>query len=130
MKEKRRDIPRVGSDRRVIERFSDARVAMTLRQTQMWLRVLTGIVLVAAGGEVVEGIVRGEARGFLSNFFISTFLVILAVLFWQYSAAIGFYLNNESVENLNRTFDRQHTFWKTVGIFSVLFAIVFVVLKM
>ncbi len=129
MKEKRRDMPRIGSDRRIIERFSDARVTNSLKQTQLWLRILSGLILSVAVGEIVEGFLQGEARQFLWKVFVSTFLILLTVLFLQFSAAITFFLDNESVENLSRTFERQHTFWKTVGIFSVLFTAIYIVLK-
>ncbi len=129
MKEKRREFPREGSDRRVIARFSDPKAHSALSQTQMWVRLLSALSLGCAVAEIIYGVIQGAPGDILSGVFMATFLVIMTILLVQYSVAIGFYLNNESINNLNITFERQLTFWKAVGIFSVLFLLTYVIFK-
>jgi hypothetical protein len=117
-----------GSERRVIERFSDARITQTLQQIRVWVLVLCGLFFLSAIGELAIGFWQGPSQGVFA-FFISTFLIIFGIILFQYAGSIQFFLKNESVTNLYLTIDRQLMFWKVMGIFALLFAIIFVVFK-
>jgi hypothetical protein len=116
------------NDRRVIERFSDSRVRSVVSQIRTWLRILSALCALVAVAIIVDGVLRG-IEAVPAGIFIGTFLVIFAVLLFQYSISIDFYLKNESVNNLSSTFERQLTLWKTTGILSSIILAIYLILR-
>jgi hypothetical protein len=112
----------------VIERFSDSRVRSVVSQIRTWLRILSALCALVAVAIIVDGVLRG-IEAVPAGIFIGTFLVIFAVLLFQYSISIDFYLKNESVNNLSSTFERQLTLWKTTGILSSIILAIYLILR-
>lgn len=97
---------------------------MAYVQTLLWVRVLAVVSIVMAVAQVILGILQG-AQGVTYSIFVATFLIMLSVLLFQFGGSIKFYLENESINNLCITVERQLAFWKTIAIFSVLFLLIY-----
>jgi hypothetical protein len=115
---------RSGEDRRIIERFSNPRVTQDFKHIQMWVRGMGLMILAGAIGKFVAGLVSVEPMMMAYEAFFSVFMLIFALLLFKYAYAIGLFLKNESVGNLEMTFERQHDFWRIIGIFSFIFIVV------
>jgi hypothetical protein len=116
------------NDRRVIERFSEPRVRSVMEQIRTWLKILAGMCCLVAAGIIADGVLRG-IDAIPAGIFVGTFLIMFAVLLFQYSVSIDFYLKNESVNNLSSTFERQLMLWKTTGILSALILAIYLILR-
>jgi hypothetical protein len=115
---------RSGEDRRIIERFSNPRIHGEAKQIQMWVRGMGALILAGAIGNIVKGIISGKAIDITSELFFSVFMVIFSALLFKYAYSVGQYLRNESIQNLEISFERQHEFWKGMGIFAFIFVLV------
>ena len=123
---KKDDIPdegRSGADRRVIERLSNPRIFTEVKQIHFWVKGLAILMTVAAMFRLGWSLYQGAAAVFVQEFSNVVFMMIFAVLLFQYSRALSNYLKNESIANFEHATERQHIFWKSVGIFSFLFIV-------
>lgn len=118
---------RSGSDRRVIERFSNSRVARDFRYIQMWVRGMAFMILAGAIGKLAAGLASVEPMLMVYEAFFAVFMLIFAILLLKYAHAIGHYLKNESVTNLEASVERQFEFWQSTGIFVFIFVVVNVI---
>lgn len=115
---------RSGSDRRIIERFSNPKVTQDFRHIQLWVRGMAFMILAGATGKFVAGLVSVEPMKIAYEAFYSVFMLIFAILLMKYAHAIGLFLKNESVTNLEMSVERQHEFWQSTGIFAFIFIVV------
>ncbi|MCB0366825.1 MAG: hypothetical protein H6624_06935 [Bdellovibrionaceae bacterium] len=118
-----------GRDRRIIERFSDSRVRDGMMQIRFWIRIVFGILVAIAMVRLSYGVYRG-VQYVTHAIFDGTFLAIYASTIYQYDRSIGIYLENESVNNFEKTVDRQRTIWMVFSILSALYLLVSIILKM
>jgi len=115
---------RSGSDRRIIERFSNPRVVRDFRLIQIWVRGMAFMILAGAVGKLVAGLISVEPLKMVYEAFFSVFMLIFATLLLKYAHAIGLFLSNESVSNLELSIELQQNFWQSTGIFVFIFVVV------
>lgn len=113
-------------DRRLIERFTHPQIYIYFRQMRVWLRIIFVTCVIAAVVHVSYGFYIG-VRGIGSGVFVGFVLILIATLLYRMEFAIGLYLYNESVSNLEKTIECQLAIWVCMGILSVVFFIVSIV---
>jgi ribosomal protein S19 len=115
-------------DRRIIERFSDSRVRQGMMQIRFWVRIVVGILATLMMVRLVFGVYSG-VKHLPAALFDATILAIFIAQFWYYLHSIGIYLTNESVNNFEKTVDRQRSIWMVFCILTILYLIISVALK-
>ncbi len=114
---------RSGSDRRIIERFSNPRVSRDFELIKLWVRGMAFLILAGAIGNLVAALISVEPIAIAYEAFFSVFMLIFAVLLLKYAHAINLFLTNESVTNLEQSIELQLDFWQTSGIFVFIFVV-------
>lgn len=128
MFEKRRSESRPGGDdRRKIARFQNSSVKNNFIYLRRWMLGFLVLSLIAGISTIVSGMLHG-ATEFTRYLFIATFFFLAAIPFFQYSKAIQFYIDNESVTNLEGLSEKEVILWKTLGIISFMMLINYLII--
>ena len=111
-----------------------------MRPTKMWTRFLSIMGFIMSGFMVLLGIFLSLAGNLLPQaqgakfppvlgliyIFFSIFYIIPSVYLFKYSSALGRFLDNKMESELESALSYQKSFWKFVGILSLI-GIIFVV---
>ena len=117
------DQRKVRGDRRVIKRFSDKRVYGHLKLTLRWIHVLM-VLLVGWGVYLLYiNILKGQA-GIGPAIFWTTLISLSMVPLIRYRNSVKFYLENESVNNLENCIEKQTSLMMMMVFVFVLFTVV------
>jgi hypothetical protein len=110
-------------DRRKIPRFTDHELNRSLKQIHIWFKTLYVLAILAAIFELGWSVTKGLENITQGVFFGSVF-ISLAVLLWRGIYLIKTFLDNHSVNNLNRVHEQITFIFGFITVISIILYIV------
>ena len=114
--------PRAGRDRRIIKRFSDARLKQAMIGVHAWMKVIAGACLALGVFDIGLAIYKSVTTTKMSDATFATMDMMMAAVFvfygfmcLRFNANVKDYLGNESAQNLAQSMEKLRLISLTVG---------------